>query len=208
MEALKEWVRGLVMLLIVASLLELLLPINSMKKYIRMAMGLLIILGVVKPVVALLGQPVSFDPSLLVSDERSVPTVNQIMADADRFRAKSEALLLEEVQGRLAAEARSAARQVEGVADARVAVQVRPRRGIDSYQIERITVTLQPGSRFGQVRPVEPVRAGPGSRAVDPPVEAEPALADPVRRAVASHLGLTDLNLIQVLVDRPGQPRR
>ncbi|MFZ5824045.1 MAG: stage III sporulation protein AF [Bacillota bacterium] len=218
MDALKEWVRSLIMLVILASVLELLLPMNSMKKFVRMAMGLLIVLGVVRPVVGLLGQPVEVKTDLLVSEGTTLPSMNQIMVEAGRFRERNQALLLQEAERRLTDEARAAAREVEGVADARVTLRIAPQGAGGESRVEGVTVVVTPGSRYGQVRPVEPVRVAPsGSEAPgtapaagqeEEPMEAEIALAEDVRREVAARLGLSDGRLIQVLVDRPGQPRR
>jgi hypothetical protein len=84
-------------------------------------------------------------------------------------------------------------------------------------------VTVLVGSRYGQVRPVEPVHVepgtipdlkpgsdgpGPGGGTAHEPTAEEAKLADAVRRAVADKLGVTEAKVIQVLVDRPGQPRR
>lgn len=211
MAALKEWVRGLVMLVVLASILELLLPMSTMKKFVRMAMGLLIVLGVVRPVVSFLGQPMEVQTDLLVQESSHIPSMQQIEAEAGRFREKNERLLQQEAEARLIAEVRAAARKVEGVSDARVSLRL-VRRG-QEWQVEEVSVTVLLGSRYGQVRPVEPVQTGPeavpdvkpGSDGQGP---AEAALADAVRREVAARLGLTDARLIQVLVDRPGQPRR
>lgn len=214
MEALREWVRGLVMLVILASMLELLLPMNGMKKFVRMAMGLLIVLGVVRPIVGLLGHPVEVDTGLLVSDSATLPSMNQIMVEAGHFQQRNQALLMQEAEARLTAEARAAARKVDGVADARVSLRLDRGSGGEEYRVEGVTVTVLFGSRYGQVRPVEPVGQAGGGRdaagvgTAQPPAEAEAALAEAVRREVAARLGLTDARLIQVLVDRSGQPRR
>lgn len=210
MAALREWVRSLVMLLIFASILELLLPMNGMKRYVRMAMGLIIILGVVKPIVGLLGHPVVVDPTSLVGSETSLPTMNQIMADADRFRQKNQVLMLQEAERRLTEEVRSAARRVDGVSDAQVALRI-----ATDGSVEGVAVTVLLGSRYGQVRPVKPVRVPPGAgggsaeeQGTEVSAEREARLAEAVRREVAAQLGLSDGRLIQVLVDREGQPRR
>lgn len=212
MAALKEWIRGLIMLLVLASVLELLLPMSAMKKFVRMAMGFLIVLGVTRPVVGLLGQPVEVDPQLLVQESAAIPSMHQIMAEADRFAQKNQSLLMQEAEARLSAEARAAARTVEGVSDARVALRLA--RAGEEWRVEGVTVTVLLGSRYGQVRPVKPVQMEPGEvrsdlkPGSDGPGPAEAALADAVRREVAARLGLTDARLIEVLVDRPGQPRR
>lgn len=214
MAELKEWIRGLVVLLVLASALELLLPMNSMKRFVRMAMGLLIVLGVVRPIVALLGMSIALDPDLLASPNRDLPTMNQIMAEADRFQERNHQLVLKEAEGRLTKAAQEAAKRVQGVTDAEVSLKLSKPQGGDAVQIERATVTLRLGSRFGQVRPVEPVRVqqgegpeGPAAGAT-PPLAAEVGLVDQVRREVAQQLGLADLSPIQVLIERSGQPRR
>lgn len=211
MAALKEWVRGLMMLVILASILELLLPMNSMKKFVRMAMGLLIVLGVVRPIASFLGQPVELKTDLLVQETSHLPTMHQIEEEAARFRQRNESLLLEEAQARLTAEARAAALQVSGVADVQIDLTL-TRQG-QEWGVEALTVAVLPGSRFGQVRPVAPVKppsgslpdVKPGSDGQGP---AEAALAEAVRQKVADRLGLTDTQRIEVRIDHPVQPRR
>lgn len=218
MAALKEWVRGLVLLVVIASFLELLLPMSSMKRFVRMAMGLLIILGVVRPIVGLLGQSVAVNPTLLLSDEPALPSMSQLMTEANRFQARNQKLLLQEAEERLGEEVRGAARKVSGVSDAQAEVRLVTDPGAPEYRVEGVSVMLLLGSNRGEVRPVAPVRVVPGpggeGTATGPSPEAsalsaeEAALAEAVRREVAAHLGLSDAKLVQVQIDRPVQRRR
>ena len=43
------WVKKLILLVLLATFLELLLPTNAYQKYVRMAMGLLILLTLLTP---------------------------------------------------------------------------------------------------------------------------------------------------------------
>lgn len=53
MATLTEWVRRLVLLVIVASFLELLAPENALKRYVRLAVGLLVLTAVLTPLLTL-----------------------------------------------------------------------------------------------------------------------------------------------------------
>lgn len=198
MAPLIDWVRSLVVLVVLASLLEMLLPSGGMKRFVRLSMGLLILLGVVRPLVALLGGQAAFDPHLLEDPAGRLPSLNQIMVEANQFQARSQELLLEEVRSRLTHQAESAALAVEGVSGADVAVELSGGPALETVHVEKITVTLRLGSRFGQVQPVAPVRiggaggeGGEGATARAPLPEEAP-LADAVRQQVAEQLGMDE----------------
>lgn len=54
MEALKEWVATIAGVVVFAGLLEMLAPSGSMKRYVQLSMGLLILLTLLRPVVGVL----------------------------------------------------------------------------------------------------------------------------------------------------------
>ncbi len=212
MQFLKEWVRGLVMLVLLAGVLEMLVPQNAMKRYVRMVMGLLVVLGVLQPVLQLLGQQVVVDPTgFAQSPDGRLPSVSQVMARAAAFREKNQRLLLKEASERLGAMAREAARSLEGVADAAAEVALEP-DGKGGYRVAAVHVTVIPDEGAGRlvepVRPVEPVRIGPdraepdtlASRLPDPVAE---ELLSRVRQQVADRLGVdADPEVVQVRLQR------
>lgn len=210
MSELKEWVRGLVMLVLLGTCLELFIPANDMKKYIRMTMGLVVVLAVVAPMAAFLGRPVVVDTMALGEPGgASLPSLNQIMNQAREFRERNQGLALQEARSQLAELARRAALAVPGVGEARAEVALTARG--EEYQITQVTVVVVPGARPGGVKPVEPVRpiGVAGKAAPAPPGEpsqAEAPLADAVRREVAAKLGVNaDSKLVRVLFDRPAE---
>jgi len=198
----KEWVRGLVVLVLLASCLEMMLPMGSMKKYVKLTMGLMIVLATLKPVFGFLGQPVAVTAALF--DEKpqaGLPTISEIMAKAAEFRQKNQALAAGEVSNGLAAEAARAARSVAGVADAEAEVDLAVDGG--EVTIRAVTVRVTPGAP-GTVLPVEPVSPVGGGK-VRPPAgrqltAAEQKLSDAVRREVAQRLGLEGAAAAQVRV--------
>lgn len=223
MDGLKEWVRGLVLLVLLASCMELLLPMNAMKKYVRMTMGLLVVLAVTRPILGFLGHPVAVDAGLFSQQADSrLPTMNEILAQATAFREKNRNLALTEARTAVALEAAKAAKGVPGVADARAAVDLNETAG--EMQVRQVTVTITPGAA-GRVKKVEPVRPVPpagstggakGAVAGPPPVAGarepsaeEQALAGAVRREVLSRLGLpADSGTVRILVEPTESTRR
>ncbi|WP_374712125.1 stage III sporulation protein AF [Symbiobacterium terraclitae] len=217
MAALIGWVRSLVVLVVLASLLEMLLPTGGMKRFVRLSMGLLILLGVVRPLVSLLGGQAAFDPYLLQEPAGRLPSIDEIMVEANRFQARSQALLLEEVRGRLARQAETAALAVEGVAGADVALELGGGPALETVHVEKVSVTLLLGSRFGQVRPVEPVRIGGaggqaeearGGTTVRAPLPEEAPIAEAVRQQVAEQLGIGDPSAVAVWIAGTARPGR
>lgn len=185
-EGLKEWVRGLVMLLLLAASLELLVPLGSMRKYVRMTMGLLVVMAVARPIAGWVSNPGPLPELPAIPATQGLPSLEQVMADASRFRERSRQLAEGELSTLLEAQGRDAARGVPGVAEARVQVQVRVQGG--RQEIAGVTVTL-PAVGSGQgVRPVRPVGSEEAALA---PQELTGPLAEAVRSAVAERLGLT-----------------
>lgn len=205
MDSLKDWVRQLTLLVLVASCLELLLPMNSMKKYVRMAMGLLVVLAITRPLFGFLGQPVTIDGKLFVDPEgASLPALSEIMAQAKEFRDRNQDMATKAARTALEAEVIKAVREVAGVSDATAGVELVEVSG--EQRIRNVVVTLRLGvpGEVQPVKPVEPVSNGQGPPAPTgprEPAEAEQKLAAAVRQAVGVRLGIAaDPRLIQVLV--------
>jgi stage III sporulation protein AF len=213
LDFLKEWVRGLVMLVILATCLEMMLPMTAMKKYVRMTMGLLVVLAVIQPVLGFMHQTVTVTNLFPDDDGGNLPTIAQIMSKADEFREKNRTLALTEAQTRLTAEAVAAARSVKGVAGARADVQLELQQG--EYRVRSVTVTITPGDGAGRgptavqpVKPVQPVRPGTAaavpagqSQSARAPAGAEQALAESVRHEVAVRVGQPAQGAVTVLIE-------
>lgn len=205
MDALRDWVKDLVVLVMLAGSLELLIPIGGMKKYVRTTMGLLVVLSVAKPVVALLGSPVSVaDGDRLAGLAASVPasglpSLGQVMEQAQRFRERNQALAARQGKATLEGAVRAALLKVPGVQQAEAVVDLEP----GGAELKRVLVRVSPGpgGTPGSVQPVRPVGKGgaPEQQPLSPELEAA------ARRAVSAALGLEpDDSRIQVaLSDQP-----
>lgn len=83
------WVKKLILLVLLATFVELLLPDNSYQKYVRLSMGLLILLTLLTPVLEIFQKPITLDQ--LTGFYQG--TTNQQGLDLDRIQALSKQLV-------------------------------------------------------------------------------------------------------------------
>ena len=104
MAFLASWIKGLVLAVIMATFLDLLLPNNTMRRYVRLVMGLIILVLILSPLLTLSQRDWSIDT--LFVEVREVPTdelesLPHIEARADDLVDKQEQWVHETVQRRL-----------------------------------------------------------------------------------------------------------
>lgn len=87
MEWLSEWIKQILLLVLIATFMDLLLPNPTFDRYVKLVMGLLIILAILSPVLQLLHQ----DPHLFSFGTRH-PTASTTMESISQIQAKSENL--------------------------------------------------------------------------------------------------------------------
>lgn len=99
MELLTEWVTNIIMFVLIAVVIDLLLPNSAMQKYTKMVMGLLLIVIILSPILKLLAN--DFDatlatiPSLKISNQKEME--NLIDLQKKEIQAQQRAYILEEV---------------------------------------------------------------------------------------------------------------
>lgn len=88
MELISDWLRQIVLLVLIATFIDLLLPNHSMDRYVKLVMGLLIILAILSPVFSLIRK--DWDVSAL--GFRSGGTDVQDMTSLEAIRQRGETL--------------------------------------------------------------------------------------------------------------------
>lgn len=206
MGGISEWVRQVVLILLLTGIVQMALPGGGARRYVQVVLGLFILLAIVRPVLALLEtEPAALLPgwerALRDAGAAAVPAPPR--EDPEQARARAQALALEVHRQRLAAVIRDTVRATLGFEPVAIDVAVvtdatSGRQGM----IEGITVSL-PGRlpaavldrAPGLVRPVEPVRIGPRTGAASgdensrpvPPAARE-AMAERLQGALAARL--------------------
>ncbi|SMO39964.1 stage III sporulation protein AF [Melghirimyces algeriensis] len=162
-ELMSNWLKQIVVLVLIAVFIDLLLPNNTMEKYVKLVMGLLIILAILSPILQLIQQ--DLDLKSLAFNERNIGDANlaslsSIQEESKKLKESQKRLTHDEVQMRLAEMIRN---KVEDQFDVEV-VQSRVRiqsKKESSPQIIGVTLKVRPGTEekndVTTVKPVEEV---------------------------------------------------
>ncbi len=89
MELLSLWLKKIILLILLATFVELLLPSGTMQKYVKMVMGLLLLMTFLAPVFVLLKGHTNidqvFNQLLLEKNQFEMISENQILADGKKY---------------------------------------------------------------------------------------------------------------------------
>ncbi|MBE0466257.1 MAG: stage III sporulation protein AF [Candidatus Desulforudis sp.] len=170
METLQNLVRELVILIILAVFLELLLPHGDLRRYVRMVLGLLIIVAVLQAGVSFWNRDLAVDLSWVSLGPPDQAATAEIIREGERLWQMGQARAMNEYEEGLA-------RQIKALAglnpDLRVSeVRVRLEGGAEAGNLGRleevILVLDEDGAWGGEEVPVtgQPI-AAPDPQAVD-----------------------------------------
>ena len=220
MEGLKEWALAVAVIVIFAALLEMLVPAGGTKRYVQLAMGLLILLTLLQPVISVLQHTRNLVWETGAAWQAPDLALSSVLAQADRIRQGSQERQMRLYQTRLEETAVQEAESVLGRrrVTARVTLGKPPAEGgpppIESIILEvwpdkvdsrssggTLAATAGPGAAgpgaasVQAIEPVQPVEIQIGAKPAAPPPEQpglDPAQAHQARRAVAELLQVTE----------------
>ena len=206
MQGVKEWTLAIAGIVVFASLLEMLVPPGSMKRYVQLTMGLLVLLTLLTPIMGVLQRTRDLAWDTGAAWASDALSLDAVLSRADALRSGNEQRQVAFYRQTLeAAAARAAQRALEGrPVTVAVVLGPAPRNG-QAPPIESVTVVAGrvpagthavPGEQ-GEALPVAPVdrvsvdlnRGAPATASeTTAPLSAVQARA--VRRAVATELDL------------------
>lgn len=161
MEMLKAWVRDLAILAIFASLIEMLLPNGSLKKYVKLVIGFFILLAVLNPILGFLNADYRtfypFETSPAKRDQQ------KIQKDGQRLQEQNQQLAVSAYQTQLEEQIRAWILTQGDVEDAKVQVTAKGDGQIQSVQVGlQLTKEVQAAATTTKVPPVEKVEIAIG----------------------------------------------
>lgn len=142
--AVGEWLKNIVLVVLFASFLDLLLPSSGMQRFVRVILGLLILLAVLSPVIDLLQGRLVPEPLPALSGqtkaagEKVADGVQRVVRERDR-------LAVEQYKKDLVRQMRAVVMAVDGVADARVSVELAQATAERPGAVARVIVDVLPG---------------------------------------------------------------
>lgn len=185
----KQWVGNVVALVFLAMLLELLLPRGNMQRFVRVVMGLLVMLAVLQPVFGLVANGLGLAGIGAAVGGASLD-IDRILADAERLRQQNSDLTMAAYRRQIERDMELRLARLPGVTAVSCSVDiVADRESADYKAIAAVTVTLVPGDDAG---------SGPASGAIAPiaPVTIGQPQAKPPPRISAELRGLVERTLI------------
>ena len=138
---LTDWVKNIIFVVLFASFLELLLPNSSMQRFVRVIMGLFIMLAIITPVIDLVQHPVL--PVQIPTLSSNSSNANIILDDANHFVHGREKLSSELYKKELAQQMQVMIIALDGVADAKVIVETD--QNTTKGKVSRVVVYITPG---------------------------------------------------------------
>lgn len=105
MEVLKSIIRNIIVIIILASFLEMLLPSSAMKRYVKLVMGLFIMVTILGPILSLVDKNYSFElGSYQINSDEQINDIlkkAQNISEANKQKAKEDyqLVLSKQIQG-------------------------------------------------------------------------------------------------------------
>lgn len=161
MSYLASWIQQLVLAVIVATFLDLLLPNNTMQRYVRLVMGLMILMLILSPLLTFLKS--DWNMNDLFSDGRS--TTNNELASLPHIQKQSEDLMEAQekwvedtVQSRMERAISDGIEQQFSLSVSEVSVSLSEKG--EQVSVDGVVVTIDPNSSVdgnGEIETVKPV---------------------------------------------------
>jgi stage III sporulation protein AF len=197
MELISDWLRQIVLLVLIATFIDLLLPNHSMDRYVKLVMGLLIILAILSPVFSLIRK--DWDVSALAfrnggTDVQDMTSLESIRRHGEMLGRTQDQLIKEQAEDQMA---QSIRRESEDRFHVTVSsVQVKAATPADNNRppgvslVSLAVIPEGPGSQEGRtsVAPVKEVGPVEIDTMKQEPVEQERAGDDALSRRIRTYL--------------------
>lgn len=192
----KEWVRNIAVIIVVAGFLELILPQSDLQRFARLVVGFFILLAIVQPVVGMFRQQVTLNTAFLEATAAGTPDTAAVLAKGRELQANHNRAALTEY--RAALERQVAAMTSWLGAEARAVgvdlVDDPSSRQFGAIRTLRVTLGAPAAPEpTSTVIPVAPVSIDFGStpaRAVQPAAVVDERLCATIARTLAGYYGL------------------
>ena len=191
MEVIRQLVRNLAFLAIMAAFLEMLLPLKGTRRFVQVIIGLFIMLAVLGPIITLFRQQPPLHFNMPVSNGSSGVDLNQILEQGQSMQAVTSAEEQNAYVQRLEDEIEVMCRLVPGVAAAKATVSLSSDDSLKSLgTVQKVVVELRSGSPQ-LVSPVQPIQIGSAPNVVSSPPASQQEIVGQVQETVASLFGLS-----------------
>ena len=140
-----SWVKYIIFVVLFASFLELLLPSSNMQRFVRVIMGLFIMMAILNPVIDMVQNRLSLGNQIPVLSANSTNSAT-MMNEANHVAMEREKLSLELYKKELAQQIKILAMAIDGVADANVVIDMNTQDDHNLISnIKSVVLYIKPG---------------------------------------------------------------
>jgi|GEM_PF-717708 len=140
------WIKSIIFVVLFASFLDLMLPNNRMQRFIKVIMGLFIMLSILNPVISVIDRMrTAAQVPALASGISSGLSDSEIMDTAKQVAGKRDQIVQEMYERDLSKQIRATVLAVDGVADAIVIVDAAQQGNKSRGKLNRVIVYVEPG---------------------------------------------------------------
>lgn len=191
-EAVKQFVQSVIVIMLLASFLQIILPEGGMKRYAQLALGLIMVLTLLTPLMRLARTPLNIGELLGQATVRT--SWEELQQKGRIWQGKNEQVLLDNYRLALTEQVKQMAESSGEVKLLGCRIQLIEDREADDFgRILQLTVDLSWSSDpVNPVTSVRPVQVGDaGGEQANPPTPAAAEKAAVLRKALANHFVLT-----------------
>lgn len=151
MQVFSEVIKSIVVIVLITTFLDLLLPTSHIQRYVKFVMGLFILISLINPVISLLID--NGDYEVLAWQGNALPENGEVKQKGEELQAVNQNLLLAEYGQRLEQQMEAMVKLVKGVESVKAQVEVKGGQKIGTVEgIQKVTLELNKSTN-----PVEPI---------------------------------------------------
>lgn len=162
MEIFHSWITTIVAAVLITGFLEMLLPESELQKFVRVVLGIFIMVTILNPLLSLVNQNIKFEHLALKASGQGMTDLDEILVKGNRLKHVAGEMADEQYTQGLNKQIRALALLVDGVADAQAQVELEKKaeRGGTSAKINQIKVAVKTEGIFqeNEAKAVKPIR--------------------------------------------------
>lgn len=207
MDILKELVSNIVAIVLLTTFLDLLLPSSSMQRFVKVVMGLFILVSLLNPILELLSRDQEFE--VFSWQQPQAVASNSILLGSQRLKDTNEELFLDNYRQLMEKQMESLLKLVRGIESVQVNLELkngedmRAQEGIKNVQV--IVLSMEGGEIEENAGLVDPIIIQIENKAQEDPVNDAPRKAETgrekrteqeIRHLLTQYFGLQQTQII------------
>ncbi|MFV9510797.1 stage III sporulation protein AF [Tepidibacillus sp. LV47] len=153
MEWISHWLQNIILVVLLATFVDLLLPTANMQKYAKMVLGLIVILSMITPILSLISKEFSLQTMIQKINEKAlsdaninIPVMEEMAKNENKLNQQFKQSLIQQVEKSMKQHLTSLLENRFNVTVRNVALKAKVNENL-SWQIENVQIDLLKGKR-------------------------------------------------------------